>query len=267
MAQPRDLHRTDAIGAPNARPSGQPDARQPWPWTIRRPCGSGPDWDLPSGRAPRPISCWNGDASTARPDLDHGVDPAATGSPDAQNRPATCPTATAGRERSPAFFRKSPSPTPPQYFRNFSQDRWTFSPISPDRSLRLACSHGKRATAQPNNSGRQDMTSSSRTQFPHQAHHRHRGPPGPRDHRHRCHAEAGKRLVVPTTAIAAGLALASSCRPSSCAPPPTYYAPPQTYYAPPQTYYAPSAAYYAPQSRAWIPAHWQNGYWVPGHWS
>jgi hypothetical protein len=49
--------------------------------------------------------------------------------------------------------------------------------------------------------------------------------------------------------------------------PPAYYAPPQSYYAPPQAYYAPSAAYYAPQSRAWIPAHWQNGYWVPGHWS
>jgi hypothetical protein len=51
------------------------------------------------------------------------------------------------------------------------------------------------------------------------------------------------------------------------APPPAYYAPPQTYYAPPQAYYAPSTAYYAPPSRAWIPAHWQNGYWVPGHWS
>jgi hypothetical protein len=51
------------------------------------------------------------------------------------------------------------------------------------------------------------------------------------------------------------------------APPPTYYAPPQTYYAQPQAYYAPSAAYYGTPSRAWIPAHWQNGYWVPGHWS
>jgi len=51
------------------------------------------------------------------------------------------------------------------------------------------------------------------------------------------------------------------------APPPAYYAPPQTYDAQPQAYYAPSAAYYAPPSRAWIPAHWQDGYWIPGHWS
>jgi hypothetical protein len=49
--------------------------------------------------------------------------------------------------------------------------------------------------------------------------------------------------------------------------PPAYYAPPQAYYAQPQAYYAPSAAYYAPPSRAWIPAHWQDGYWIPGHWS
>ena len=34
--------------------------------------------------------------------------------------------------------------------------------------------------------------------------------------------------------------------------------------APPPAYY-PSPAYYAPQ-RAWIPAHWENGYWVPAHW-
>lgn len=51
------------------------------------------------------------------------------------------------------------------------------------------------------------------------------------------------------------------------APPPTYYAQPQTYYAQPQAHYAPSAGYYGAPSRAWIPAHWQNGYWVPGHWS
>jgi hypothetical protein len=36
--------------------------------------------------------------------------------------------------------------------------------------------------------------------------------------------------------------------------------------APPPTYY-PAPAYYAPPARAWIPAHWHNGYWVPGHWS
>jgi hypothetical protein len=36
--------------------------------------------------------------------------------------------------------------------------------------------------------------------------------------------------------------------------------------APPPAYY-PAPAYYAPPQRAWIPAHWQNGYWVPGHWS
>lgn len=35
--------------------------------------------------------------------------------------------------------------------------------------------------------------------------------------------------------------------------------------APPPAYY-PAPAYYAPQ-RAWIPAHWENGYWVPGHWA
>jgi hypothetical protein len=49
--------------------------------------------------------------------------------------------------------------------------------------------------------------------------------------------------------------------------PPVVVAPPPTYYAPPPAYYAPSSAYYAPPARAWIPAHWQNGYWVPGHWS
>jgi hypothetical protein len=49
--------------------------------------------------------------------------------------------------------------------------------------------------------------------------------------------------------------------------PPVVVAPPPAYYAPPQAYYAPSAAYYAPPSRAWIPAHWQDGYWIPGHWS
>ena len=43
--------------------------------------------------------------------------------------------------------------------------------------------------------------------------------------------------------------------------PPPVYAPP-----PPPAYYAPPA-YYPPAARAWIPAHWQNGYWVPGHWS
>ena len=37
--------------------------------------------------------------------------------------------------------------------------------------------------------------------------------------------------------------------------------------APPPAYYAPPPAYYAPPARAWIPAHWENGYWVPGHWS
>jgi hypothetical protein len=36
--------------------------------------------------------------------------------------------------------------------------------------------------------------------------------------------------------------------------------------APPPAYY-PAPAYYAPPVRAWIPAHWENGYWVPGHWS
>jgi hypothetical protein len=41
--------------------------------------------------------------------------------------------------------------------------------------------------------------------------------------------------------------------------PPVVVAPPPAYYAAP--------AYYAPQQRAWIPAHWENGYWVPGHWA
>ncbi len=40
--------------------------------------------------------------------------------------------------------------------------------------------------------------------------------------------------------------------------PPIVVAPPPVYYRAP--------AYYAPPQRAWIPAHWQNGYWVPGHW-
>jgi hypothetical protein len=35
----------------------------------------------------------------------------------------------------------------------------------------------------------------------------------------------------------------------------------------PAPVYAPPPVYYAPPSRAWIPAHWENGYWVPGHWS
>jgi hypothetical protein len=47
--------------------------------------------------------------------------------------------------------------------------------------------------------------------------------------------------------------------------PPVVVAPPPVY-APAPTYY-PAPAYYAPPARAWIPAHWQNGYWVPGHWS
>ena len=45
--------------------------------------------------------------------------------------------------------------------------------------------------------------------------------------------------------------------------PPVVVAPP-----PPPAYYAPPPpAYYAPAPRAWIPAHWENGYWVPGHWA
>ena len=47
--------------------------------------------------------------------------------------------------------------------------------------------------------------------------------------------------------------------------PPVVVAPPPAYY-PPQNYY-PAPAYYAPPTRAWIPAHWRDGYWVPGHWS
>jgi hypothetical protein len=43
------------------------------------------------------------------------------------------------------------------------------------------------------------------------------------------------------------------------------YGPP-VYAAPPPAYY-PAPAYYAPPQRAWIPAHWRNGYWIPGHWS
>ncbi len=46
--------------------------------------------------------------------------------------------------------------------------------------------------------------------------------------------------------------------------PPVVVAPPPAYY-PPAAYAPPTA--YAPPARAWIPAHWQNGYWVPGHWS
>ena len=45
--------------------------------------------------------------------------------------------------------------------------------------------------------------------------------------------------------------------------PPVVVAPP-AYYSAPAYYPAPS---YYPQQRAWIPAHWENGYWVPGHWS
>jgi hypothetical protein len=41
--------------------------------------------------------------------------------------------------------------------------------------------------------------------------------------------------------------------------PPVIVAPPPVYYPPPP--------YYAPPARAWIPAHWENGYWVPGHWA
>ena len=37
--------------------------------------------------------------------------------------------------------------------------------------------------------------------------------------------------------------------------------------APPPAYYPPPPSYYAPPVRAWIPAHWENGYWVPGHWA
>ncbi len=48
--------------------------------------------------------------------------------------------------------------------------------------------------------------------------------------------------------------------------PPIVVAPPPVY-APAPAYYAPPPAYYAPPTRAWIPAHWENGYWVPGHWS
>jgi hypothetical protein len=47
--------------------------------------------------------------------------------------------------------------------------------------------------------------------------------------------------------------------------PPVVVAPQPAYYPPPAYYPAP--AYYAPPVRAWIPAHWQNGYWVPGHYS
>ena len=46
--------------------------------------------------------------------------------------------------------------------------------------------------------------------------------------------------------------------------PPVVVAPPPVYAAP---VYAPPPPYYAPPARAWIPAHWDNGYWVPGHWS
>jgi hypothetical protein len=35
-------------------------------------------------------------------------------------------------------------------------------------------------------------------------------------------------------------------------------------YAPPIVVAPP--AYYPPTARAWIPAHWENGYWVGGHW-
>jgi len=45
------------------------------------------------------------------------------------------------------------------------------------------------------------------------------------------------------------------------------YAPPVVVAPPAAYYYAPPPVYYAPPSRAWIPAHWQNGYWIPGHWS
>jgi hypothetical protein len=42
--------------------------------------------------------------------------------------------------------------------------------------------------------------------------------------------------------------------------------PPVVVTPPPPAYYPP-AAYYPPPARAWIPAHWENGYWIPGHWA
>jgi hypothetical protein len=37
--------------------------------------------------------------------------------------------------------------------------------------------------------------------------------------------------------------------------------------APAPVYYPAPSYYYAPPVRAWIPAHYQNGYYIPGHWS
>ncbi|HUB12735.1 MAG TPA: hypothetical protein VMB34_12320 [Acetobacteraceae bacterium] len=48
--------------------------------------------------------------------------------------------------------------------------------------------------------------------------------------------------------------------------PPVVIAPAPVYVPPPVYYAPPPAAYYPPPHRAWVPAHWENGYWVAGHW-
>ena len=48
--------------------------------------------------------------------------------------------------------------------------------------------------------------------------------------------------------------------------PPVFAALPPPPPPPPAYAYYPAPAYYPPPARAWIPAHWENGYWVPGHW-
>ncbi len=37
--------------------------------------------------------------------------------------------------------------------------------------------------------------------------------------------------------------------------------------APAPAYYPAPSYYYGPPTRAWIPAHYVNGYYIPGHWS
>jgi hypothetical protein len=114
------------------------------------------------------------------------------------------------------------------------------SPVSRANSFQLGCGHAERRT---NNLVETSMTSSART---------------------------GR---IAATCAVLGLATIGI----TAAPKPAnawwhhygwgvgFYVPPVVM-APP-AYYAPPPVYYAPPARAWIPAHWENGYWVPGHWS
>ena len=65
----------------------------------------------------------------------------------------------------------------------------------------------------------------------------------------------------------ATVGITATARPANAWWSPYWYGPPVVVAPPPPPYYAPPPVYYAPPApRAWIPAHWQNGYWIPGHW-